>query len=103
MINDIKMDKFSTQPTNQDVSQQAVPQQAAAQTYPKDGITVTNHLNKLKTILASNTDEMTSNESSAVVNNIKYLIQTNQYKVDLNALSDKLLKSGALSDLSIDG
>lgn len=103
MINDIKMDKFNTQSAAQELSKSAVPQQTAAQTQPKEGVTVTNHLNKLKNILASNTDEMTSNASAATVNNIKHLIQTNQYKVDLNALSDKLLNSGALSDLSIDG
>lgn len=103
MINDIKMDKFNTQTATQAGSQPATaPQQAVAQAQP-EGITVTNHLNKLAKVLASNADEATANASAATVNNIKHLIQTNQYKVDLNALSDKLMNSGALSDLTIDG
>lgn len=93
MINDIKMDSLGVQTAPTAGSQNTA--QPAVSTAKQAGVTVTNQLDKLHQILASSSDELSAKDSNAV-NDMKLRIQNNQYKVDFNALSDKLISSGAL-------
>ena len=58
-----------------------------------EAVTVTNHMSKLVNLLGA--DEASSDEN-ARVSAVKKLIDSDQYVVDFNALSEKLLSSGLL-------
>ena len=100
MSSEIKLDGFSSgslgagkvsdvsHPVNQDPSNQPGNVQS-------EDVTVTNHLNKLVSLLKTS-DETGVSENSAV-SAMKSRIQNNQYSIDFNALSDKLLNSGVLT------
>lgn len=96
MINDIKMDKVHVpQVQGAKISNGKQPVADGQQ----EGVTVTNHLNSLVKLLADSSDgQPSSHSNSAAVADIKNKIQSNQYKVDFNALSEKLLGSGVLVD-----
>jgi len=90
MVNEIKLDKSGVNLTPASSIQQPVKQQTAAVTRDED-VTVTNHLSKLINLLGK--DEATP-EDSARVTATKRLIESGQYVVDVNTLSEKLLSSG---------
>lgn len=59
----------------------------------QEGITISNHLSKLMGLVSAG--ESIPDDSSRVMD-MKRKIQANEYSIDFNALSDKLISSGAL-------
>lgn len=100
-MTDIKLDnvttsKVSTQTTSNNKAVQSNTSQSTAivTDVQQEGVTVTNHLAKLVNLL--NGGETVANENSRVLA-VKSQIQSGNYKVDINALSDKLLSSGIIT------
>lgn len=96
-MNDIKLDniggqKISTESARPDKAT-VTSNQPVSDVQPQEGITVTSHLTKLVSLL--NPTELMPNED-ARVSAIKNQIQSGNYKVDINALSDKLLSNGLI-------
>ena len=89
-MDEIKFDKVNTPLTHGKI-QQNIPQ--AATDAKEEGVVVTNHLSQLVGLLGTE-DHMP--DESARVADMKRRIQSNDYSVDIGALSEKLLNSGVL-------
>lgn len=84
MINDIKLDKigFSETPkVRQDAPTKVLPEKT-------DGITISNHLTKMVDMLSP---ENADTNAAEQVKAMKKRIESNNYTVDLDALSGKLV------------
>lgn len=78
--------------TQKQANDSATPSTAFIQ---QEGITISNHLNKLMGLIS--VDESIPDDAAASrMMEIKRQIQSNQYTIDFNALSDKLINSGVL-------
>ncbi|MEO8400442.1 MAG: flagellar biosynthesis anti-sigma factor FlgM [Gammaproteobacteria bacterium] len=92
MANDIKIDSMGASVAPNKL--QATPISRQAEQPKEEGVTVTNHLSKLVKLLSA--DEYAPDENARVMAT-KSLVEKGQYKVDVNALSEKLLNSGLLA------
>lgn len=98
MVNEIKMDKINNyliQETMNKDTQQSAPAQSGVEKSASAEISVTNRLNDI--IKTVNTYEDPIHQ--AALNDIKYRVQHNEYKIDLDKLSEKLLGSGIFSTI----
>jgi anti-sigma28 factor (negative regulator of flagellin synthesis) len=92
MDNRIDINKIAMALTDRKITQKAPEKQPAAQ---EESVSVTNHLDKWVTLLASEGLP----EPNTRILDLKNRIEANEYKVDVNALSDKLIGSGLLTPL----
>jgi len=91
MVNEVKLNNINpyyskenyTDPQNKPVTQDSQAEEVA----------ITNHLDELIKSVNSYEEPM----SGAALDNIKYQVQHNEYKVDFDKLSEKLLNSGIIS------
>lgn len=90
-MDEIKLNKLGTHLASAKLQQPIVKQ--PVETSKIEGVTVTNHMNKLVNLLGG--DESSSEENARVLT-AKSLVDSGQYKVDVQALSEKLLNSGLL-------
>ncbi len=92
MIDDIKFDKLG-------MTKSSGGKPAKADTHvqsdmaPKEGVSVKNHLQELTSLLGSTEF---ANSDEVRVQAVKNLIQSGQYKVNVDALSEKLLDHGLI-------
>lgn len=91
MVNNIKLDNINVPASPGKIGQN--PKQSVSVDKPDEGVTVTNHMGKLVSLL--NSGDPVPEENSRVLD-VKRQIQANDYKVDFNALAVKLLNSGVL-------
>jgi len=94
MVNEIKLDKSILMPAT---SLQQAPTHKPTQVLestPEEDVTVTNHLNQLINLLGK---EDTAPGESARVAATRRLVETGQYQVNVNTLSEKILNSGLLT------
>lgn len=90
MVNEINMDKQASPVSTISLDKNTAKQPEANVV---DGVTVSTHLSQLVNLLQSENEA----PSNSAVQDVKQKIQSGEYAIDYNALSDKLLNSGVLS------
>lgn len=88
-INEINMDREAHPITNHPAKNITSPHN----TKNPEGVTVSKHLSQLANMMEADSDAPSAN----AVAEAKQKIQSGNYSVDYNALSDQLLNSGVLS------
>lgn len=91
-MNEIKLDTMGVPLTPRKIENNAVKTETASS--QPEAVSVTNHMSKLVSLLS---DNHSIPEESARVLDMKQRIQTGEYKVDMDKLSDTLLTSGVLA------
>ncbi len=92
MVNEIKLDKPIVPASPLQPAPAA--KLLTSESTREEDVTVTNHLGKLINLLGK--DDTASDESARVAST-RHLIESGQYQVDVNTLSEKLLNSGLLT------
>ncbi|MHB1947044.1 MAG: hypothetical protein ACYCQI_02875 [Gammaproteobacteria bacterium] len=95
MINDINMNKINPYNASESKISNANPE-LAKEDNRQEEVAVTNHLNKLLKLF---NDPVDLSQEDNVVSAIKQQILNNQYKIDFNTLSEKIIRSGALAPI----
>lgn len=91
MVDNVKLDKISTYLTPQMTENKV--KTALEEPAKSQDVAVTSHLNDLLKKVSS----IEEPQNASALSDIKYKIQHNEYKIDLDQLSDKLLGSGILT------
>lgn len=90
-MNDIKFDKVGMPVTTGNIKQNT-PNVIANDVKP-EGVTVTNHLSQLVNLIG--TDESVADDEARVAQ-MRSMVQSGDYKVNVHALADALMTSGVL-------
>jgi len=91
-MSEIKFDKVGADLTPNRLLQPAIKEQT--QTIRQEGVTVTHQMDQLVNLLGG--EDISPDENTRVLA-VKSLVDSGQYKVDVHALSEKLLNSGLLN------
>ncbi len=92
MVDHIKLDKMGVLLTPEKITQQ--PAKRAADSTAEEGVAVTNQLGKLVGLLTAH-EQMPDEQAKVMA--VKSQIEAGTYKIDIHALSEKLLSSGVLT------
>lgn len=92
MVNEIKLDKPSMMPAS--LQQTSTNKTQPIESKREDDVTVTNQLGQLINLLGK--EDIVPDESARIAAT-RQLIESGQYQVNVNTLSEKLLNSGLLT------